>query len=811
MKQKKPEPKRIPVTAEKKAFTFPTRYQHIIFVGLLFILLSALFFGVAYKGYVTQANDTIQWRAQAQPLLEYNKTHKDQALWNPNMFSGMPGYLVSLPNKYPFIENMTRVVDHIMNWRIFMLFFGAVGFYLLMIFLGFEPFIAFITTLGFVLTSHWTGLVEIGHNTKFRAIMYIPWLFYSIAYARKRHNLLGLGLLSMFLIAQLRENHPQITYYTMLFIGLYWVFSFFMPNRKDLSNPASEREETYGKKNITAFLIFTGILVLSILISAMAVSNPLMSTYEYGNYTIRGGSNGLEKSYAQGWSFHPWEILSMAIPNFFGGVGETYWGWMDFTQIYNYLGVVILLLAFIAIFKSKNKMVTFLAISAVIFTLMSFGKFFNPLSDLLLKYLPGFNKFRVPATILIVVQVIVAVIAGYGIRTVLEKQKEGDGKFEKGIQTAFIVSAILLVIMLLAGKSLFQGLKFASPYELEQYKLSDLKDIRALRLDLLVKSTCNSLLILMAGLALIWAFMKKQFPKMGFLVMLAILIFVDMWRIDSEFLKPINLQPAAEQQALFEKTPTDDFLLQDQSLYRIFPLNTQIKGRWAYYHQTIEGYHGAKLKRYQEVLDNCIYALLKEGKVNWNVIDMLNVKYILFDQMLPFPNLKNVYQSDQEKLYTFENLTVLPRAWFVKNLLVEKDPKKIWATLNSSTFNPATTAIVEESVKGTEATDKNTVELKKFDLQDLQFDLYTDKPAFLTVSEIYYPAGWNAYIDGKQTPIYATNYILRGLVVPAGNHVLEMKFEPKSYSLSIKLSLIGIMLSLLAVLVGAFLVLKKKQ
>ncbi|HNX02030.1 MAG TPA: hypothetical protein PKK33_11725, partial [Candidatus Cloacimonadota bacterium] len=504
---------------------------------------------------------------------------------------------------------------HVMNWRIFMLFMGAVGFYLLMIFLGFEPFVAFITTLGFAFISHWAGLVEIGHNTKFRAIMYIPWLFYSIAYARKRHNLLSFGLLSMFLIAQLRENHPQITYYTLLFMGLYWVFSFFMPNRKDLSNPASVREETLGKKNITVFIIFTVILLLSLLVSAMAVSNPLMSTYEYGNYTIRGGSTGLEKSYAQGWSFHPLEIISMAIPNFFGGVGETYWGWMDFTQIYNYMGIIILLFAFIAVFKSKNRMVTFLTIATIILTFMSFGKFFNALSDLLLKYLPGFNKFRVPATILVMVQITFAILAGYGIRTVLERQKAEDQKFLKGISLAFYITIGLLIIVQLAGKSIFHGLKFASPAELEQYKLSDLKDMRALRLDMLVKSTSNSLLLLLGGLGLIWAYMKKQLPKMGFLVLLAILFFVDMYRVDSDFLKPINLQPAADQEVLFEKTPTDDFLLQDHSLYRIFPLNTQIKGRWAYYHQTIEGYHGAKLKRYQEVLDNCLYALLKEGKI----------------------------------------------------------------------------------------------------------------------------------------------------------------------------------------------------
>jgi hypothetical protein len=830
MKPKKSEPKKhehkgVPVKVTKPAFVLPGYAQHIIFIGILFIMLSGLFFSVAYKGFIPQASDTIQWRAQAQSLIEYNKTHKDQALWDPNMFSGMPGYLVSLPNKYPFVENMTRVFDHIMNWRIFLLFIGALGIYVLMLFLGFEPFIAFLTALAFAFTSHWAGLIEIGHNTKFRAIMYIPWLFYAVVYSRKKHNLLGLGLLSMFMIAQLRENHPQITYYTLLFIGLYWVFSFFMPERKDPANPQSEKEKITGKKHLTAFLIFTGIIILTLIIAALAVSNPLLSTYEYGKYTIRGGSTGLEKSYAQGWSFHPLEIISMAIPNFFGGVGQTYWGWMDFTQIYNYMGIVVLLFAFIAVFKSKNRMVTFLAIATIIFTIMSFGKFFNLVSDLLLKYLPGFNKFRVPATILVLVQIITAILAGFGIKTVIDKQKAGDDKFFKGIRIAFIISAVLLVLVFLMGKPLFGQLKFANASQLAelaqakaeatQVQFEKVKDnfvnLKLNRLDMVVKSTLNSLLLLLGGLGLIWAYGRKQLPKLAFLILLAILIFIDMWRIDSEFLKPINLQQAAEQQTFFDKTPVDDFLLQDTSVYRIFPLNTQIKGRWAYYHQTIEGYHGAKLKRYQEILENCINAKLKEGKINWNVIDMLNTKYILFEQMLPFPNLKPVYQSEQEKLVVFENLTALPRAWFVKNLVVEKQPKKIWDILNSDRFNPATTAIVEEQVKGTEIPEKTLVELKKFDLHEITFDLYTDKPAFLTVSEIYYPAGWNAYIDGKITPIYPTNYILRGVIVPAGQHKLEMLFEPKTYKLSLKLSLIGILLSILALIGGGILVFKKRK
>jgi uncharacterized membrane protein YfhO len=284
-----------------------------------------------------------------------------------------------------------------------------------------------------------------------------------------------------------------------------------------------------------------------------------------------------------------------------------------------------------------------------------------------------------------------------------------------------------------------------------------------------------------------------------------------MYRIDSIFLRPENLQPAAEQQTIFENTPTDDFLLQDKGIYRIYPLNVQFGVRYAYNHQVIEGYNGAKLKRYQEVLENCLQAMLQKGQLNWNLLNMLNTKYILFEQPLPFPNVRPVYQSEQEKIVVNENMTVLPRAWFVQNLKVLKDPKQIWATINSPQFNPAQTAIVEQPISGVEAPAAAKAQMTNFDLQDIKFNVSTDKQAFLTVSEIYYPAGWKAYIDGKETQIYPTNYILRGVVVPAGTHVLEMKFHPKSYYTGIKLSLIGIILSLLGVVLGIVLVRRKRS
>jgi len=760
-----------------------------IYVILLFALLCLIYFPVAFEKQAPPASDIVQWQGAAQRILDYNKTHSDVALWQPNMFSGMPSYLISLPTKYPFVKYLTTPFTYLINWRIFMLFIGGLGMFILLRFLGLEAFISFFGAVAFVFSSHWTGLLDIGHNTKYQAIMWIPWVVWAVMWLRKKPNLLGLGLASVFLITQLKENHPQISYYLYLFIGLFWVYSLV---------------ETFGSKEWKKFIIFTLLLIVAFGFMALAVMNPNLSTWEYGHYTIRGGTTGLDTKYAQGWSFHPLEIITFLIPDFFGGVNQTYWGWMEFTQIYNYCGILILGLALMALAGRRKKLAGFLWISSLLFLFMSFGRHWSWFSNLLLNYLPYFNKFRVPSMIIVIMQFNLAVLAAIGLSTVLEKAKDDDKVFIKQFKTWFIVVVILLGLFLIAGKGVFKGLPFTTANEIEQLKQANqydqLSSLKALRLDMLYKSGALSLLFLALGFGLIYMYIRKNIPKVAFLVLILAIAFIDVWIYTGKNLK--NLEPAQTTKDNFAKRDYDDFLLSDKENYRIYPLNVGMSGKWAYYHQTIQGYHGAKLKRYQEILENSLDAQLRQNKINWNLLNMLDVKYIIYSDTLPFPNLQPVFSSNEDQMIVHRNLSALPRAWFVDKVKVIKEPKAIWSELNSDIYNPAQTAIVEEPVGVIPSPAVRIVKPTKFDMQYLSFDTETDTKAFLTVSEVYYPAGWKAYIDGKETRIYPTNYILRGVIVPAGKHKLEMKFEPASYKLSIRLSLLGILASLLALLGG---------
>jgi len=771
-----------------------------LYVILLFLLVSIIYFPVAFEKKAPPASDTIQWQGSAHRVIEYNKTHSDRALWQPNMFSGMPSYLISLPLQYPFVENITKVVDHIMNWRIFLLFLGGLGIFLLLRMMKLEAFTAFFGAVVFMFCCHWTGLLDIGHNTKFRAVMWIPWVIWGLMYLKEKRNLLGLGMTSVFLIAQLRENHPQISYYMYLFIGMFWIFSLV---------------DTFKNKEWGKLLTFTMMLVGAFVFMGLAVMNPFLSTWEYGHYTIRGGSSGLDKAYAQGWSFPPAEIISFIIPDFFGGINQTYWGGMEFTQIYNYSGVLVLALAFFALAGKRKRLAWFLWISSIVFLIMSFGKYGGFISDLLLKYLPYFNKFRVPSMILVMVQFSLAILAAFGIEAIVEMAKKSDPAQLKKFKTWYIAVIVLFVLFLILGKSIFKGLPFTNENEIAQLKAQNaygqLDSIKAIRLGMLYKSGALSLLFLFGGMSFIFLYLRKNINKAVFFVLILVLAFIDLWIYTGKNLQNVESPQYSQANQTYTKKDYDDFLLGDKENFRIYPLNVGMNGQWAYYHQTIQGYHGAKLKRYQEVLENCLDSQLRQQKINWNLLNMLNVKYVLFPDSLPFPNLQPVFSSNEEQVVVHRNLSALPRAWFVDSVKELKMPKVIWGEINSEQFNPIATALVEEPVKDIGNPVVRNVKPLSFDMHNISFETKTDKQAFLVVSEVFYPAGWKAFIDGKETKIYPTDYILRGIVVPAGKHKVEMKFAPESYKLSIRLSAIGLSISLLALLAGLYLWYKSRR
>ncbi len=802
-----------------------TARPQLILGVLLFVAVSLIYFPVAYQNQFPIAHDITQWEAAANTVIEYNQTHSDRALWAPNMFSGMPAYMVSFPTRYPFLESLTKVTDKVINWRILLLILGGLGIFVLLNFLGMEHWTCFFAAVAFIFSCHWVGLLDIGHNTKFRAIMYIPWVLWALMYLRKKPSLLGLGLLATFLITQLRENHPQITYYLYLFVGMFWIYTLI---------------ETFLSQKWKQFILYTCLVIAAYGLTALAVMNPYLSTWEYNHYTMRGGATGLDTAYAQGWSFKPSETMSFIIPEFHGGVSapvsldrnnplsnfSTYWGGMESTEVYHYFGLIVLVLGGFALWGKHRRFAVFLWISSFLFIMMSFGKYTPQLSDLLLRHLPFFNKFRVPVMILTMVQVNAVILAGLGIDTILDKLRQADKFTVKKMRRVLIICAAVFLIYTASATTIFSGMKLLTGQEaeyLEQYPqhAGVFDQLREHRLGMIHKSGMLSLGLLTLAMGVIYLFTIKKIPHYVMILLLTVLAFIDLWPYTGRSLR--DLEPPRRHRNIFAIRDFDEFLMKDNTQSRIYTPDDRAAGRWAYHHRTILGYSAAKLRIYDDLLNRSIHGqfsryrqILQNHMKEFPtpVLDMLSTRYIVVSDTLPYSgsirDKRLVFQSATHPITIYQNMNALPKAWFVDSLVVVTPADSIISLMNEADFDPARYAYATEDIPGIRKPGYNTIKLDKYDLHEISLTARTDSTALMVLSEIYYPAGWKAYINGDETPIHNVNYVLRGIVVPAGKHEVIFRFDPPSYKVSIRLSLIGLMITL-AALGGGFLIHYRKR
>lgn len=756
-------------------------------VLIIILFLGISFFKLGFLGYEPIAHDTNQWRYTANESIEYNKSHSDPALWNSNIFSGMPNYLISFPAKYPFINNLIMALNPLINWKLSFLIIGALGAFFLLRYLKINVIIATFLGISFAISSHFVALIEMGHNTKFQVIMILPWLLFAVLYMRNKRNILGLGFFSLALITQLRLNHLQITYYFFLFLGIFWIYELI---------------QAFKKKEFKEFSTFSLFLILGLGIATLAVMNPHLSNLEYSHYSMRGGDSGLTKEYAQGWSMHPLELISLVFPNFFGGINQDYWGWMSFTQAYHYTGVIILLLAVIGIFLAKSKYSKVFGIGVLAAVIMSFGKYFPLFSNFLHDYLPGFNKFRVPATHLVIAQLLLIPLAAIGLKEVL--QRVNDEKFAKFMRISMIVVIALFLLNLVAAPSLFSSMKFTSEGEMmqwQQYQGSPqlqehINNLKAERLNLTVNSVRNGLFFLALGFGLIFFYSKKMLSKNVFLLLIGICMLTDLMLVNQAYFQ--TLYPKKESTEL-TMNQIESYLTKNEAkgTYRVFSWDNMNDVSWSAHLQIIGGYHGAKLLRYNDILNKAM---------NLNVINMLNAKYFISKENLG-QNPLVTSKKNGEIIGLYKNPDALERAWFVQDLKVIPASEDRINYIKSNQFRPRNQAIVESEIALTKPLGMGSIEqIPQEDyMHKVAFKVSNlDNDGFMVISETYYPAGWKAYIDGVESQIYPVNHILRGLVVPASSQRIEMVFAPESYYLSIKLSLLGILLSFFIFFVGLY-------
>lgn len=819
-------PKRGPATRERSGASFfsslaPAK-QDLLCVAFLYLITLVLFRGIIFDNAAfADAGDTATALSYAHAGDRIQESEGEDALWMPYFFSGMPtmGNVAYIPRNVNYLGHVAVTILNLLylnvkwGWIIVHYLLGGVFMFFLLRVWKFSHLASLFAAITFMLTPNAIGLAGEGHGSKLMALSYLPLVILLTHVLFEKRNLLSFGLLSAAIGTLLLTNHMQIVYYVLMMAGMYLIYNIIL----DVKGQAPLA--------VKKTLLFAGALAIGLCISSYIY----LSVYEYSTYSIRGSGaagagGGLSYDYATNWSWNPWETIIYLIPSFFGFSSThpnlwknvfnvpslpLYWGTMPFHTSTEYMGVVPILFACIALAYRRNRITFFFAIVTFLVFLTSFGKHLPILYDLLFSYLPFFNKFRIPSMILHLVPFTIGIIGAYGVSALVELHE--PAKIQKLKQVLLYVAgglAAFMVFGFLFNSSLYAALSgslFVGGED-SRYGAQVLDKLKEFRFEVMWKDYVKFVFIIAASAGTIIAFLSKKIGTTAFGGMILGILLIDLWIVDVKFINP---RPIQGLESNFQPDQTISFLKAQPGLFRVAPLPIGgplfMDNAFAYHGiQSFGGYSPAKLKIYQTMLDSCA----DKGSdpnfpLNMNIINMLSVKYIIVPGQIQYDDLQLVHADQGTRQLTYLNPHALPRGFFVKHVDVAQNQTEVFRELNSTQFNAATMAVVEKTLPvQITAPDSSSAEIAEYKSRSITIKAYTSSPALLVVSEVYYPAGWKAYVDGNETEIFKTNYVLRSVVVPAGSHEITFRFDPPMYALGWNLTRAGWAVALLCILLG---------
>lgn len=790
---------------------------HAIVIAIFFVL-TFIYFLPMFQGKTLDQHDIAQWEGAAKELIDFRNTENKEALWTNRMFSGMPAYQIS--TLYP--SNLVTYVNSFLTFGLpspaYLIFMGLLSFYILLITLKVDYRIAFGGAISYAFVSFNVVVIQAGHNSEAHAIVLIPLVIAGVLMVFNKNYLSGGALTAMGLALQLNANHLQITYYTALTVLCLVV-----------------GRSTYAlmQKETKHLLKSAAILLIAAILGVMPNITNLLVTNEYGKVSTRGSSEltekkvstGLDKDYALNWSNGKRDAITLLIPDATGGASTKkldnksatykalenngvldqagglleaapiYWGGLPSTSGPVYAGAIIILLCVIGMLTLKGPDKWWLLVATLLSVGLSWGRYFLPLTDLFFNYFPAYNKFRSVSMIMVIASFCLPLLAIMGLQAyVALNDKEVHKKI---LIRAFGITGGVCVMVLFASYMIDYSAESDKYYANAPWLVAALKLDRA---TILRADTIRSLAFIVLAFGLLWFFINQKLKLHLLYTLLSVLFLLDMWPVAKRYLNNNSFVNKAVDETPFTPTQADLQILQDKSLgYRV--MNTSVStfndAGTSYFHNSIGGYHGAKLKRYQELIEYQI------GKGNQAVVDMLNAKYFIFQNKqtgAPEPQL---------------NPQACGNAWFVNNIKLVANADAEMAALDK--FNPRTEVFVDKRFQHLVGGIANTVDstatitLTAYKANYLSYNTHTITEQFAVLSEIYYENGWNAYIDGKPTEHVRCNYVLRGIKVPPGNHKIEFKFEPATYALGENIALIGSILLIGGCLFLLFIELKNAQ
>ena len=809
-----------------------------VFAISLFALLALVFsYPAAFEGKVLQQGDTQKYEGMARELLNYNTPdNEDLIAWQGNMFSGMPSYHTTVIGGDKNFLSVVRSVLSFLNYNcVRMIFIGLVCFYILMNVLGIRKWLAIAGAIAFAFASYNIIIIIAGHITKSYVIAYMPLTIAGMFLLFRRSIIPGASLFTFGTAMSVFENHLQITYYLML-LCIFIYLGFVYQKIKEKQIP----------ELIKTSAVMLGCVILSILPNAENIyANLEMSktttrgTTELTSKTTNSNekiSSGLDRDYAFDWSYEKRELLTLFIPNAYGGgsggllgsdselykilkskgqqEGEvvqtlTYWGDKAFTAGPVYFGALICFLFVLGMVVVKDQFKWWLFAGGLFLTFLALGRHMAWFNDFMFHYLPIYNKFRTPETALVIPGLVVPIIALWGLKEIFA-ENVNDKVLKKGMVGAMSVTGGLALIIWLAPTLL---LSFQSNLDL-QYKLPDwyYSALIADRATLASDDAFRSLIFILLGAALIFFFQKsKDKPKAKIFssIVIAALVLIDLWTVDKRYLNESNFH-TQKLSDTYKESVTDREILRDTDIsFRVLNLNNPFQETaTSYFHKSIGGYHAAKLGRYQELIDHRLieeYASIvnsfKDAKSMDDIVNtlesckslnMLNARYIIYNPGQP----------------PIRNPFAYGNAWFVTSFEVVENADAEIAALN--TIDPLETAVVDkrfaDELNGFKpvADSTATIILNSYKPNRLIYTSRTESDQLAVFSEIYYTPGWRVTIDGKPASHFRANWTLRSMIIPKGEHEIVFEFYPEKYILAKAVSSYSSILVILLLLAGVY-------
>ena len=792
---------------------------------LAFVLLSfAYFFPADIENRILFQHDTAAGAGAGQEVKEYYEQTGERSRWTNSLFGGMPMYQIAPSyDSTKSLQWVQKAYQLFLPDYVCLTFMLMLGFYILLRVFGIPVWLAGLGGIMLAFSSYFFILISAGHIWKFITLAYVPPTIAGIVLAYRGKLLWGGILTALFVALQITSNHVQMSYY-FFFVILFFVGAYF--------------EKAWRTKTLPQFFKASAVLIVAALVGIAANVSNLYHTYAYSKETMRGKSelvqtgdaakqtsSGLDRDYITQWSYGIDETLTLLVPNFKGGASaalsqsETamskanpmysslygsltqYFGTQPMTSGPVYVGAFVLFLFVLGCFIVKGPL-KWALIGATFFSIvLSWGKNFMPLTDFFIDYVPLYNKFRAVSSILVIAEFTIPLLAIFALKRLLE-EPEILKQEKKPLGISLLLTAGVALLLAVAPGSIGSGYVPAQEAQMLQNAVNQqmipanelsgiLANLGEMRAELVSSDALRSFIIIGIGCSLLWLYASGKLRSSLTIAGITILCLADMWGVNKRYLNDAQFVPHSIRTETFTKTNTDELILQDTSLdYRVlnFATSTFDDNNTSYWHKSVGGYHPAKLRRYQEMIEHHISPEMQAaykaiatagGEMDsvdankFRILNMLNTKYFIFPA------------GQQRQTVPILNPHAYGNAWFVNKVQYVNNANEEIDALDS--IIPTETAVVDarfkDVLKGATESYKDSLSsicLTSYAPNRLTYETNNAQDGIAVFSEIYYPDGWHVTIDGQPAELARADYILRTMYVPAGQHTIEMRFDPTS-------------------------------